>query len=74
MEIKIPAGALVFRSELGIKAKRPGDRKPFLEQRVGATFHRDTQTWRQRQRLIDRDTDRYVESGHRPGRTRSPPL
>jgi hypothetical protein len=61
MEIKIPAGELVFRSELGIKAKRPGQPKPFHEQRVGATLHRDTQTWRQRQRLIDRDTDRYVE-------------
>ena len=61
MKIEIPAGELVIRSELRIKVKRPREKRAFNEQLVGDEFHRDTQTWRKRQRLFDRDGDRYVE-------------
>jgi hypothetical protein len=59
--IEIPAGSLTFRSQLGIKVKRPTQKKPFIEQKVGDDFHRDTGTWRKRERVIDRDADRYRE-------------
>ena len=61
MKIEIPAGSLTFRSQLGVKVKRPNQKKPFVEQRVGADFHRDTGTWRKRERVINRDTDSYRE-------------
>ena len=37
--IDIPAGGLAIRSKVGIKTKRPTDKKPFVEQKVGDEFH-----------------------------------
>ena len=61
VKIEIPAGSLAIRSRLGIKVKRPTQNKPFIEQRVGAHFHRDSGTWRKQERVINRDTDSYRE-------------
>jgi hypothetical protein len=49
------------RSEVGLKAKEPGARKPFVEQRVGDSYHRDSGRWNRLRRLIDRRRNRYVE-------------
>jgi hypothetical protein len=60
-QIEVPTGSLRFRSQLGIKAKRPNEKRPFIEQRVGDDFHRATGTWRKLERVINRDTDTYHE-------------
>ena len=60
-KVSIPAGSLVMRSQLGIKAMRPGQKKPFVEQKIGADFYRDSGTWRKIERVINRDTDSYRE-------------
>jgi hypothetical protein len=49
------------RSELRLKAKEPGAREPFVEQRVGDSYHRDSGRWNRLRRLIDRRHNRYVE-------------
>jgi hypothetical protein len=44
-----------------LKARRRGQGKPFLEQKVGDDLHRKTGTWNRLERVIDREHDRYRE-------------
>ena len=48
-------------SMLGVKAKTPGERRPFSEQKVGDEFFRKTGRWHRVRRLVDRRGNRYVE-------------
>ena len=50
---------LVVSDDLAIKAKRVGQRKPFLEQKIGSDLHHATGTRRHRVMVVDRDRDRY---------------
>jgi DNA-directed RNA polymerase subunit RPC12/RpoP len=56
--IDVKAGAQVSMSA---KAKRPGDRKPFLEHLSRADFFRKAGKWVQKVRRINRRDDRYFE-------------
>ncbi|MBL8124194.1 MAG: zinc ribbon domain-containing protein [Blastocatellia bacterium] len=47
---------------LGIKGKRPGQKRPFTEQKVGDDLHRKTGLWMKLKRIIDRDNDAYQET------------
>lgn len=53
---------ITIHEMLGTKAKRPGDKRPFIEQKAGEDFHRDSQGWRKLERIIDRDNDSYKET------------
>lgn len=46
-------------SDLAVKARRSGGKKPFLEQKTGDDFHRATGTSRKRNMVIDRENGRY---------------
>ena len=48
-------------SDLAVKGRRNGERKPFVEQKVGNDVHRATGTWRNRRMVVDRDNDRYLK-------------
>ena len=52
---------LVVRSKLGMKAKHPGSKKPFVEQTTGADLHRKTGKWMNLSRVYDRENDLYKE-------------
>jgi hypothetical protein len=51
-----------IRPPLLVKAKSPGERKPFMEEKSGDDLHRKTGRWSKLTRLIDRRGDRYVEN------------
>jgi hypothetical protein len=53
-------------SSLDMKAKTPGKRRPFVEQRQGASFSYARKKWIQFVRIIDRRGNRYVERVHDP--------
>ena len=55
------AEALTLRSMLGIKSKRQGDKKPFVEMKTGDDIHRKTGRWSILFRHIDRENDHYQE-------------
>jgi DNA-directed RNA polymerase subunit RPC12/RpoP len=46
---------------LDLKGRRPGERRPYIEQRVGDDQHRKTGKWNKVRRVIDRDNNRYQE-------------
>lgn len=49
------------REKLGMKGRHASGGKPFIEQVQGADLHRDTGTWRDLSRVIDRENDIYHE-------------
>ncbi len=50
-----------LKSQLGLKARSPGEKKPFLEQKTGDDLFRKTRRWRVLNRIIDRRRNRYFE-------------
>ena len=55
------SATLEVHADLAAKAKRPGQKKPFLEQKSGDDLHRASGTWRKRTMVVDRDNDRYTK-------------
>lgn len=55
------ANTLHVRGMLRLKGRRPGQKKPFIEQKVGDDLHRKTGIWNKLRRVIDRDNDSYSE-------------
>ena len=53
--------SITVHADLGAKARHPGDKKPFLEQKTGDDFHRESGTWRKRTMVVDRENDRYLK-------------
>jgi len=52
---------------LGLKAKRPGQKKPSMEQKSGDDLHRKSGLWNKLIRIIDRDKNWYKEEITDPG-------
>jgi hypothetical protein len=50
-----------LKSQLGLKARSPGEKKPFLEQKTGDDFFRKAGRWMALNRIIDRRRNRYFE-------------
>ena len=50
-----------LRERLDLKLKRPGHKRPLMEQRVGDDLHRESGTWSKIRRIIDREHNRYIE-------------
>ena len=46
---------------LGMKQKRPGEKRPILETKCGDSLFRKTNEWHKLVRVIDRHNDRYYE-------------
>ncbi len=61
VKIEIPTGSLTFHRQLRLKLKRPTEKKPYVEQRVGDDLHRASGAWHRQERVINRDTDSYGE-------------
>ena len=59
--IEIPTGSLTLRSQLRLKLRRPTEKKPYVEQKVGDDLHRASGEWHRLERVINRDTDSYRE-------------
>ncbi len=53
--------ALACHSDLGMKAKRQGVKKPIIKQKVGDSLHRKSGKWFNRVRVIDREQNQYFE-------------
>ncbi|MEA2202883.1 MAG: hypothetical protein QOI89_3591 [Solirubrobacteraceae bacterium] len=49
------------RELLATKAKRVGEKKPYVESQGGQQLHRITGRWMNKRRVIDRDADLYGE-------------
>jgi hypothetical protein len=45
-----------------MKAKSPGEKKPFMEQKIGDSYSWARDRWMDLVRVIDRRNDRYRES------------
>ncbi len=52
----------MLKSKLGIKGRRGGREKPFIERVVGDDLFRRTGKWMRLERTIDRDNDWYEET------------
>jgi hypothetical protein len=52
---------VVARDGIGMKAKRPGEKRPFVEDRAMPDFSRSKGKLVHREQVIDRDNDRYFE-------------
>src|SRR6266851_644473 len=52
---------ITFRESISIKAKSPGEKRPFMEEKAGDDLHRATGRWNKLTRLIDRRGDHYFE-------------
>jgi hypothetical protein len=50
-----------IRDLVGLKGKRPGQKRPFLEAKQGDELYRVTGEWHRLQRVVDRDAGRYFE-------------
>ena len=48
-------------SDLGLKQRRPGFKRPIHEQKSGSSFSVRLKRWMRRTRVIDRENDRYAE-------------
>lgn len=59
-EVEI-AETVTVREALGMKARHGIGGRPFYETKSGADLHRATGRWMQRDLVIDRENDRYVE-------------
>ena len=58
-----PKGEVTFQKKLKLKARHgePGQVKPFLQLQIGDDLHRDTGEWNYREKIEDRENDRYLE-------------
>ncbi|HEX3095731.1 MAG TPA: zinc ribbon domain-containing protein [Patescibacteria group bacterium] len=52
---------VTIREMLHTKAKRQGEKKPFMEQKSGDDLFRKTGKWMKLLRIFDRDNDSYKE-------------
>lgn len=52
---------LWFREMVGMKQKRPGEKKPIIESKSGDSLFKKTGEWNKLIRVIDRENDRYYE-------------
>jgi hypothetical protein len=50
------------RDRLGMSARSPGEKRPFIEQVVGEELRRSVGDWVKKERVIDRRNDRYLET------------
>lgn len=55
------ADCITLHDSLSNKFKQQGFKKPFSEQLVGDDLQRSTGKWMKKERLIDREKDRYRE-------------
>lgn len=53
--------SLKLREKIGLKHKRPGNKKPIYESVSGEDLHRATGQWNQLTREINRENNRYRE-------------
>jgi hypothetical protein len=53
--------AIKAYEQVGVKKKRPGEKKPYEEIKIGDDLHRNTGQWNRLERIIDRNHDRYFE-------------
>jgi len=53
--------SISLHEKLGIKARHPGQRKPFKEVLVGDDLFRKFGKWMRKRRVIDREKDQYEE-------------
>lgn len=53
--------AATARDGYGVKVKRPGERRPYVEDKAGPDYSRDLGKLVHREMFIDRDNDRYTE-------------
>jgi len=53
--------SLEFHSKLKLTGKRPGVKRPFIEQIVGDDFHWETSRWMKLKRVFDRLRNWYSE-------------
>lgn len=53
--------SVIYRDGIGLKGKRPGQKKAFVEDLSEPSFSSSKQKHVHRQRLIDRDNDQYSE-------------
>jgi hypothetical protein len=60
-------GEVVLRSSLGLKARRGGRGRPFVEIFSGADLWRVAGRWMHKVRRIDREADAYEETVTDPG-------
>lgn len=54
------------REMIGLKSKRQGDKKPFIETKTGDDLHRKSGRWMKLERHIDRENDHYHEKVTNP--------
>ncbi len=47
--------------KIAVKAKTPGEKRPFMEQKTGDEYWRDGEKWVDRHVIVDRRGNRYVE-------------
>ena len=59
-EVEIIATAIA-RESFGMKARHGAGGRPFYESKSGANLHRATDRWMQRDLVVDRESDRYIE-------------
>lgn len=57
---------LGLHSDLGLEARSPGEKKPFLEQKTGDSYWRKMGKWMRRNRIIDRRNNRYIKKVEDP--------
>jgi hypothetical protein len=53
--------SIVARDGIGVKAKRAGEKKPYIEDMAVPDYSRSLEKIVHRERVIDRDNDRYFE-------------
>ena len=53
--------SISLHESVGIKARRGGSGRPFLEAKFGASFFRKTKKWLLREMTVDRENDKYKE-------------
>jgi hypothetical protein len=53
------SATLTMKSELRLKAKSPGEKKPFMEQKIGDSYSWARDRWMDFVMVIDRRNDRY---------------
>ncbi len=55
------SGTIEVHRKVKLMGRRPGMKRPFIEQTAGDDLHRKTGRWMKLQRIIDRENDRYYE-------------
>jgi hypothetical protein len=57
---------VTMRTELRVKAKSPGEKRPFMEQKVGESYSWARDRWMDLVRVVDRRNNRYRETVRDP--------